>query len=375
MAKTPDNDFSSNNIRLNAREWLVALGLFALIILATPPLWRSAEKIEAHPDYRVPYELSNDYWVFDRHLRRIPAGAIAVVGDSVVWGEYVARTGTLSHFLNEQTGRPFVNAGVNGLYPLALEGLIAHHGQAIRNRKVLFHCNLLWLSSPERDLQTAKEQSFNHPALIPQFSPRIPSYHADTETRLVHAIKNRVAIFTWVNHLQEAHFEQQSIPQWTIAEAEDNPDAHPNSYANPLTQIRMTVPVKKTNDPERGLNSPRHQPWSGARRELDWVPLESSLQWEAFQRLVHLLKSRGNDVFVVVGPLNQHLLTEANQGRFKKLRGGVTNWLKQSEIPHFAPDPLPTEMYADASHPLTQGYQQLAEKILAEKSFKDWLGR
>ena len=374
MAETPDNDFSSNNIRLNAREWLVTLGLFAVIFLATPPLWRSVEHIETHPDYRVPYDLSNDYWVYDRHLRRVPAEAIAVVGDSVVWGEYVDRNGTVSHFLSEQTGRPFINAGVNGLYPLALEGLIKHHGAALRNRKVLLHCNLLWLSSPERDLQTPKEQTFNHPALIPQISPRIPSYNADTETRLVRTIENRVAFFTWVNHLQEAHFDSKSIPKWTTAQAADNPNAYPNSYANPLAQIRMTIPPEKTNDPERGLNSPRHQPWSGACRELDWVPLETSLQWRAFQRLVHLLKSRGNDVYVVVGPLNHHMLTETNRGRFKKLRGGVADWLKQSEILYFALDPLPSELYADASHPLTQGYQQLVKKILAEQSFMDWLG-
>jgi hypothetical protein len=374
MAETPDTDFSSNNIRLNAREWLVALGLFAFIILATPLLWRSSEHIETHPDYRVPYDLSNDYWVYDRHLRRLPAEAIAVVGDSVVWGEYVDRNGTVSHFLSEQTGRPFINAGVNGLYPLALEGLIKHHGAALQNRKVLLHCNLLWLSSPERDLQTPKEQTFNHPALIPQISPRIPSYHADTETRLVRTIENRVAFFTWVNHLQESHFDQKSIPQWTIAEAKNNPDSHPNNYANPLAQIQMTVPPEKTNDPIRGTASPRHKRWSGTRRELDWVPLETSLQWRAFQRLVRLLKSRGNDVYVVVGPLNQHMLTGENRTRFKKLGSGVAIWLTKYEIPHFAPDPLPSVQYADASHPLTQGYQQLAKKILTEKSFTDWLG-
>lgn len=375
MAETPDNDFSSNNIRLNACEWLMALGLFAVIILVTPPLWRSAEKIETHADYRVPFELSNDYWVFDRHTRRLPAEAIAVVGDSVVWGEYVDRNGTLPHFLSEQTGRPFINAGVNGLYPLALEGLIKHHGAALQNRKVLLHCNLLWLSSPERDLQTPKEQTFNHPALIPQISPRIPSYHADTETRLVRTIENRVAFFTWVNHLQESHFDQKSIPQWTIAEAKNNPDFHPNSYANPLVQIRMTVPPEKTNDPDRGTASPRHQPWSGARRELDWVPLETSLQWRAFQRLVNLLKSRGNDVYVVVGPLNQHMLAEENLVRFRELRSGVTAWLTKSKIPHWAGDALPTEQYADASHPLTQGYRQLAKTLAGEKSFNDWFGR
>jgi hypothetical protein len=375
MKNTPDNDFTSNSIRLSPREWLVALGAFVIIALATPTLWRHAEKMETGPDYRVPYSLSNDYWIYDRHVRQMPAGAIPIVGDSVVWGEYVSRDGTLSHFLCEQTDHSFVNAGVNGLYPLALEGLNEHHGSGIRNRKVLLHCNLLWLSSPERDLQASKEQTFNHPRLLPQFSPRIPSYHADTETRLAHTIENRLPLLTWSNHLQEGYFGQQSIPQWTVAQAEDNPDSYPNCYANPLAQIQMSVPGQAANDPDRGTSSPRHKPWAGSPQSLDWVPLESSLQWRAFQRLVGHLQSRGNDIYVVVGPLNQHKLTEANRGRFRKLENGVGGWLKRNNIRYWIADTLPSRLYADASHPLTQGYQQLAEKISIEPAFKEWLRR
>ena len=374
MKDAPCNDSNSNNIRLSPREWLVALGIFVVIVIATPTLWRNAETLEADsPDYRVPYALSNDYWVYDRHVRQMPAGAIAVVGDSVVWGEYVSRDGTLSHFLSEQTGHSFINAGVNGLYPLALEGLIEHHGRGIRNRKVLLHCNLLWLSSPERDLQAPKEQVFNHPGLIPQFSPPIPSYRAGRDTRVTRAIENRIPFLTWINHLEEAHFGQQSIPQWTVAQAEDDPEIYPNSYANPLAQIRMSVPGETANDPERGISSSRHKPWGGGLQSLDWVPLENSLQWQAFQRLVGQLQARGNDLYVVVGPLNQHKLTEANRGRFLELENGAAMWLEENRIQHWIADTLPSGSYADASHPLTRGYRELAEKILDQESFTEWI--
>ena len=375
MNDTPDNDFSSNSIRLSPREWLVAIGVFVIIVVTTPALWRHAETLQTDADYRVPYPLSNDYWVYEGHLQQLPAGAIPLVGDSVVWGEFVSRDGTLSHFLSEQTDHSFVNAGVNGLYPLALEGLIEHHGGGIWKRKVLLHCNLLWMSSPERDLQVPKEQFFNHPQLIPQFSVRIPSYHADTETRLARATEIRIPFLTWINHLQEVDFGQQSIPHWTVAQAEDNPDSYPNSYANPVAQIRMTVPGEPADDPDRSTNSPRHKPWSGSLQSLDWVPLKSSLQWKAFQRLVHQLQARSNDVYVVVGPLNQHKLTAANRGRFLKLKNDAAAWLEKHNIQHWVADTLPSRLYADASHPLTQGYRELAGKLTERTSFKDWMTR
>jgi hypothetical protein len=65
-------------------------------------------------------------------------------------------------------GPRVVNLGVDGVHPVALAGLVEHYGHEIRGRKVLLHCNLLWMSSPEADLQGGKERSINHPALIPQ---------------------------------------------------------------------------------------------------------------------------------------------------------------------------------------------------------------
>jgi len=37
------------------------------------------------------------------------------------------------------------------------------------------------------------------------------------------------------------------------------------------------------------------------------------------------------------------------------------------------PDILPSELYADASHPLTAGYELLAKRIYADESFRKWL--
>src|SRR5271163_3752911 len=80
----------SNGIRLTGREW-VGLGIFAVVIVVfTPALWRRAAKFALEPDYRIPHDLSNDYWLYECF-----AGLAAdhddtlIIGDSVVWGEYV----------------------------------------------------------------------------------------------------------------------------------------------------------------------------------------------------------------------------------------------------------------------------------------------
>src|SRR6185369_2095556 len=113
-----------------------------------------------------------------------------------------------SHFLNQEAKRPgqFINAGVNGLFPLALEGLVDHYGGVLRHRKIILHCNLLWMSSPKADLQIKKEEKFNHSRLTPQFSPRIPCYRADANERLGAIVERNVRFSSWVSHLQDCYF-------------------------------------------------------------------------------------------------------------------------------------------------------------------------
>jgi hypothetical protein len=108
-------------------------------------------------------------------------------------------------------------------------------------------------------------------------------------------------------------------------------------------------------------------------QDFPWVELAGSLQWRAFRETVALLRHRGNDVFVVLGPLNEHLLTIESRQRFNELSREVRQWLVEQQIPHLEPDLLPSETYADTSHPLRAGYEQLARQIHASKPFQDWL--
>ena len=367
-----------NEMRLNWRHWAITLAILATTIWATPRVWQRVEAFETGPDYRIPYALSKDYWLYERRLRqKIAPDDILLLGDSVVWGEYVLRDGTLSHFLNAhgKSGARFVNAGVNGLYPIAIEGLVQHYGP-FHGRKLILHCNLLWMSNPKADLQEKKAQQVNHARLLPQFS-QIPSYRADANERLSAFIEQRFPFFSWVTHLQIAYYNDKSIPAWTLSDDGGEPPKYPNAYRNPLRQINLTVPSAPENDPERGPASARHRSWTqtGARpTQFEWVTLESSLQWAAFRRTLEDLRTSNNDVLVVIGPFNEHMIAPESKPGFLRLRDGIVSYLRQVNIPFVQPEVLPSDLYADGSHPLTRGYELLADHLQENQVFRDWLG-
>jgi hypothetical protein len=376
-----EEPFGVNELRLNGRQWLLVLVLVALVALLTPRLWPRLERWDTGPDYRLPYSLSKDYWLFSRRLRDVAdAKHVLVLGDSVVWGEYVLPEGTLSHFLNHETGEMdrFINTGVNGFFPLALEGLTRYYGQALRQQRIVIQCNVLWMTSPKADLSTTKEETFNHSRLVPQFLAHMPCYRADAHERISAVIERHVPFLAWVGHLQDAYFDQKSIPKWTLADDGADPAHYPNLYKNPLAPITLRVPAAPAEDPQRGPKSPRHKPWSEDGKgtvRFEWVEPEASLQWGAFQRVIGLLRERGNNVLVVLGPFNEHLLAEENRPAYRKIHDHIAAWLSQNQIPFVAPPPLPSALYADASHPLTAGYALLAKQIHTNETFHKWLSK
>ncbi len=348
----------SNSIRLNGRQWLI-VGLFGFVLVAfASPLWKRLETFAPAPEYRMPHELSNDYWLYERF-----AGLAAerfdtlVIGDSVVWGEYVIPQETLSHYLNAQSGKErFANLGLDGAHPLALAGLVEHYAGSVADKNVLLQCNPLWMSTLKTDLQDEKLTDFNHPRLAPQFFPRIPSYKEEVSTRLGVLVEQRLAFNKWTNHLQQAYYERTDIPGWTMV--------HP--YDNPLKPLTRGLPSSSR---ER-----RHpaKPWFQSKitsQDYPWVNIETSLQWQAFRGVVKVLQGRGNRVFVLVGPFNEHMLTPASLKRYEKIKNSIGQWFKDQEIPHLVPAVLPSVQYGDASHPLAPGYRALARLLLEDPGF------
>lgn len=351
---TQTEPFSSNAIRLSVREWLTAVAIVVVIAVALPEVWKSIETFVPSADYRIPYELSEDYWLYSQYCRSVcDQDNTLVIGDSVIWGQYVSQDQTLTHHLNELAGAErFVNLGLDGTHPMALAGLIKYHGREIRGEDVVLHLNLLWLSSPEADLQTEKEFRFNHPRLVPQFGQRIPCYTESISGRINILVERKIAILKWTRHLQSVYFGGTNLQQWTVE----------NPYSNPLSRISFRLPEAsdaKYPNAESWLSQGRSQ------QTLPWVEPETSLQWGAFQRLARVLVSRGNRVQIIVGPLNEHMLDPDSVSTYRQILEKIETSLKKMNLDYSLLPLLPSHLYADTSHPLGEGYALLAEQILS----------
>jgi hypothetical protein len=353
-----DLRFGSNAVRLSAGLWAVA-GLVCLtFFVLAPGLWEHLEEFHPGADYRIAYDLSNDYWLWARYARwAVARDKALVIGDSVVWGQYVKSDQTLSHCLAEAVGDPqFANLGLDGAHPAALAGLLRYYGGDIANARVVLHCNLLWTASKKHDLRGEKEFRFNHPSLVPQFVPGIPCYTEPYSRRVGIAIERLAPFFGWTNHLRVAYLASSDLPTWTME--------HP--VADPVAALRPGLPP-----PDDAL---RHEPvpWTArgiTRQDFAWVDLDTSLQWQCFRDALRTLRTRGNKVFVLVGPFNEHMLNEGSLAAYRARKEAVGAWLRENNVPCLVPDPLPSDLCADASHPLAEGYRLLARRLAGDAAF------
>ena len=78
----------------------------------------------------------------------------------------------------------------------------------------------------------------------------------------------------------------------------------------------------------------------------------------------------GNRVFVLVGPFNEHMLSEADAATYGKIKAQAAAWFRENYIPCFVPGPLPAEQYVDASHPIGAGYELLAKELWEQPAFR-----
>jgi hypothetical protein len=354
----PEIAFSSNCVRLSGYELIFVIAVTAFLFCFGPALWERVEKFEPESDFRLPYELSNDYWLYNRYCRwAISKYDTLVIGDSVIWGHYVSQDSTLSHYLNQMTGREqFANLGVDGIHPVALAGLLKYYGRDISGKKIVLHFNPLWMSSSKQDLQSTKEFSFNHPKLAPQFFPKIPCYRETYSGRFSIVIQRYVPVLNWASHLKITYFDNMDIPTWTLE--------HP--FKNPAGAVTLELPAL-VNDKQNEYVS-----WiekGTTKKDFPWVKLETSLQWKFFRKSVELLSERGNSVFVLIGPFNEHMLKGQSIKTYRQMKSEIALWLQQNNIPCYMAPALPSELYADASHPLDKGYAMIAEQLLENKSF------
>ncbi len=358
-----DPPFASHEIRLSGSQWLIALLLMMLIMWAMPLAWKRIEGFAPDADYRLPYQLSHDYWLFSQYCQRAAQDhEVLILGDSVVWGHYVSPTESLSHHLNARTNRQsFANMGIDGIHPVALAGLVRYYGQAISNKKVILCFNPLWMTSKKHDLQTLKEFSFNHPRLVPQFVPKIACYTNSVSKRIGITLERRSEFLSWITHLKTAYFEDSDLLSWSLKHPYTCPrHALTQDLAQPKTTIQAAAPWNS-----QGMR----------KQDFPWVDIETSLQWRFFRQTVKTLQERGNRVFVLFGPFNEHMMQDQSLAAYRSLQQGAKTWLSSNNVAFHMPTALPSEYYADASHPLNSGYRQLANDLCKSESFKALIKR
>ena len=359
---SPSSTFSSSPQRLSGREWLFLLATCVCIGALVPGVWGALEDFAPGPDYRLPYALSDDYWMFSRWCEQACADdRIVLIGDSVVWGQYVAPSGTLSHHLNRLAdGHVFANLGVDGLHPAAMAGLIDHYGDALGDRGVVLHLNPMWMSTSRHDLRRTQQNRLNHPRLLPQFDSALVGYRESLAGRFGIACERRVDFLGLVSHVKAVYFENLDIQSWTTE----------NPYRNPLEAITLRVP-----SPE-GRPKSRPATWYDrgiGQEDLEWPSPEASFQWQAFKRAVKTLGERGSEVFVVVGPYNPRVLTSESLLRYAAAKRAMEAWLRDSGVAYHSVADLPSEWYADASHPLEAGYREIGRTLYGSKKFSAWM--
>jgi len=363
----PSDRPSSADMRLSTREWIAVLAIVMPVLIFLPMIWESSETFQPQADYRVPFKLSDDYWVYRRRAEAAAAeDGVLIIGDSVVWGEYVKSGGTLSAALNgRMPSQRFRNGGLSGTHPLALEGLVRHYAGSLSGRKVILHCNLLWIGSPERDLslETKRDITFSHPRLIPQLSRRIPAYKVSWSERLGVTVDHAAPFRSWVQHMRIRSWDSLDMHSWSL----DNP------YRNPLQTISLELPQPQIK-PRHGTNPNSWIEQGLERQDIPWVDLDVSLQWQAFKNTITILQQRDNELFVIVGPFNDHLLSDESRERYNAIKQRVEDWLSSQQMPYFAPVSLPSHLYGDASHPLREGYAHLAGQLSTNTTFRKWMG-
>jgi hypothetical protein len=359
--------FGGNALRLSWKELLfVVPAALALAFWVIPYLYGKWETFDfSEPDFRISYNFRDDYWVYEKWADYAARNRdVLFVGDSVIWGMYTDNAHTLSACYNRLKGRQVAaNLGIDGLHPVALEGLMRDFGGAIRDRKVYLYFNVLWLDCPEFDLSAlprrdetgaVKKFAVMHPRLVPQFDDTLYLYDEPLKTRIGNWEERNLPFYSLQNHLRNAFYDNRPLPEWMAA----------NPGRNPFGALRREVSAVE----REHIN--RTDSWSASGKgefSFAWVALPDSRQWAAFLDAARLLEARGNDVTVVVGAFNTHLLSEESLETYIKLMGDVTDQLDGLGIKYIEIEALPSEDYGDASHPLGGGYQLIAEQIIEVK--------
>jgi hypothetical protein len=108
-------------------------------------------------------------------------------------------------------------------------------------------------------------------------------------------------------------------------------------------------------------------------QDFPWPEAADSYQWYCFKDMIKALQEDDNKVFVLFGPFNPYLMSKESLEKYRRIRGDMTAWLKENGIGCYEVQDLASELYPDASHVVKQGYIEIAQSLLKDQSFQNWM--
>ena len=354
MTRTPAPEFERSALELSLREWLIVALLVTLLLAVVPHIPFRGHAPVVERDYRIPYALSTRYDLYRRYTSLAAAQfPTLLVGDSVIWGQCARRHDTLAHHLNELVQQPrFANAGLDGMHPVALAELLEFHAPGISNTRVILQFDPLWLMQEGPSSPHTRDVLYNRPNLIPRLAAHFTGpFKEAASLSWSHLMKNS-PLKDWGERLADTRVD---FLAWSL----DHP------YESPLQAISSALPPSEDSHPQRLI------PWEETPTTLvatRFDPLSDDLQWNAFLRIITMLQSRGNDIFVLLGPMNEHMMVPETLAVYLRIKAGMVEQLRAKGVRFFVPSVLPSAHYGDICHPLGVGYAELAREMLQKES-------
>lgn len=341
------------------RYLIIAITLLAAAAAVIPSVCPLTDSTVFTGNYRIPYSLGEDYFLYSRYSDYVSkSDSIPVIGDSVIWGHYTNQEDTLTAELNRLSGsNRFLNLGLDGIHPAAMNGLIDIYATGLKNRKIIVGVNLLWMSSPRHDLSGPVNSEINHRVLLAQFHPAIPSYQPSTEEKLSAVLTRTVPFFSWIDHLRLTRFAGKSFYLWTM----DNPGADIADYfTHKADEFRIPA----------GMLPEKMQ-----EQDIEWTATDKSLQWMFMIDTLLSLKEKGNEVAALITPFNTHMMTEKSRKAYYSILAEMEWILREKGITPILPPEPDKKYFADSSHPNAEGYRILAEDMMKNREFTDFLAK
>ena len=350
--------------------YLTALGwggvfIVALLLLwGIPALWLKIESIPDVADYRIPYKVTEDYWTMRQWISRARgADSVLFMGDSVIWGQYATPAETLTGCLNRRIteGPRCHNLGLDGGHPVGLVELVRTYGHQLRGQRVVLYFSPLWISAPLFEMKGPKVQYLFHTRLLPQFDDTLECYKATRKERWGIWLERQLSLVQLERH-------------WRITWMDGKP-WEGRLLGGTGTVARATIGRTLAGPDEKAPVEPvTWRKGGGKTAGVPWSSLDQSRQAAAFLELIRLLQARGNSVFVLVGSYNTHMLTPDNIAVYEKVLAGMKERLNGIKVPLLSLPVLETDLYGDASHPLPAGYEWIADFLIRDQGFRDWMG-